>query len=465
MSFASRTSLSALCMGVMLLSPAVSGQKTRADDILTPLGIRQVKVGGEIGRRIDVTVNNNLLVLDTEKDFLSPFRKRTAKNGYIGLGKLIDATVRLAAYTKNEKVLALKKHLVETAIKTQDPDGYIGIVAAPTRMWCLWDIHEMSYLIHGLSSDYHYFREERSLEAARKVADYILQHWSNMPADWQQQMHIATHMLVTGLERSLLALYRETGEQRYRDFCVQQRALPEWDLEIVIGRRDLLKGHVYTYLVRALAQLELYRFQPDKRLLRPSHRAVHFMTDQDGMCITGAVGQCEIWTDDQDGRLDLGETCATAYQIRTLESLLRMEGDSRYGDLMERMIYNALFAAQSPDGRKIRYYTPHEGNRIYHSGDTWCCPNNYRRIIAELPAMVCYRCGAGLAVNLFTPSAATVDLDGGVSLKIRQETDYPTSGRVPTGNEADNQSSQMLDHDPVYVTSRNIVVNHSIASG
>jgi hypothetical protein len=58
-----------------------------------------------------------------------------------------------------------------------------------------------------------------------------------------------------------------------------------------------------------------------------------------------------------DGRCSLGETCATAYQFRVYDCHVRLEGDSRYGDLMERIIYNALFAAQSPDGRRIRYYT------------------------------------------------------------------------------------------------------------
>jgi len=50
-------------------------------------------VGGEIGRRIDVTVNNNLLKLDVEKDFLAPFRRQDCTRGYVSLGKLIDATV------------------------------------------------------------------------------------------------------------------------------------------------------------------------------------------------------------------------------------------------------------------------------------------------------------------------------------------------------------------------------------
>ncbi len=144
------------------------------DDTLKALDLRQVKVGGEIGRRIDVTVNNNLLALNAEKDFLPPFRAKNAREGYIGLGKLINAAVRFAAYTNNGKVLALKKHLVDEAIKMQEPDGYIGMMAAPDRMWGLWDIHEMGYIIFALTSDYHYFGEKRSLDAARKAADYIL---------------------------------------------------------------------------------------------------------------------------------------------------------------------------------------------------------------------------------------------------------------------------------------------------
>jgi hypothetical protein len=44
-----------------------------------PVPLGTVRVGGEIGRRIQVTVYGNLLLLDADKDFLPPFRKRTAK--------------------------------------------------------------------------------------------------------------------------------------------------------------------------------------------------------------------------------------------------------------------------------------------------------------------------------------------------------------------------------------------------
>jgi hypothetical protein len=63
-------------------------------------------------RRIDVTVQNNLLKLRVDEDFLKPFRERKAKDGFTGLGTLLDATVRLPAYTDDPQVLQLKRRLV-----------------------------------------------------------------------------------------------------------------------------------------------------------------------------------------------------------------------------------------------------------------------------------------------------------------------------------------------------------------
>ena len=183
-------------------------------------------------------------------------------------------------------------------------------------------------------------------------------------------------------------------------------------------------------MARCLAQIELNRMQPDVQLLRPAHRAIDFMLDHDGALITGATGQAEIWTDDQDGRGDLGETCATAYQLRVADALLRLDGQARLGDLIERTIYNALFAAQSPDGRHLRYFSPIEGPRVYFPGDTYCCPCNYRRIVSELPLMVFYRANNGLVVSLYTPAKARLQVARDVVLSVVQETDYPNSGRV-----------------------------------
>ena len=122
-------------------------------------------------------------------------------------------------------MLELKKHLVDTVIETQEPDGYIGMLAPPSRMRGLWDVHEIGYLIWGLLTDEAYHGEVRSLAAARKAADYLLAHWSSA-RELGSTTGVATHVAVTGLERTMLALHRRTGDPAYLNFVVNRRALP-----------------------------------------------------------------------------------------------------------------------------------------------------------------------------------------------------------------------------------------------
>ena len=410
-----------------------------AEDGFTPLDLRKVRVQGEIGRRIDATVKNNLLVLNADEDFLKPFLERKGiSGGYVGLGKLIDSAVLLAAHTGDSNVLARKNHLVDQIIASQEPDGYLGLFPPGQRVAGLWDVHEVQYIIWGLLQDHRYFGSAKSLEAAKKAAGYLIDNWSKIPGDWGQKTGVATHVAVTGLERTMIALHRATGDRKYLDFVIQQRALNQWDLPIVIGRRPGIEGHIYAYLARCLAQLELQDVADAGKgpavggRETCTQRALDFMTRGDGLMITGGCGQWEIWTNDQDGRGELGETCATAYQLRIYDAMLRRQGEAGgcWGDLMERTIFNALFAAQSPDGRKLRYFSPTEGPRVYHPTDTYCCPCNYRRIVAELPGFIYYRMADGIAVNLFAPSQGEFADVGGTGVTIRQETEYPSAGKI-----------------------------------
>lgn len=184
----------------------------RADDALAPLEAGAVAVGGEIGRRIDVTIDNNLLKLDVDGDFLEPFRRKSAvaksahASRYVGLGKLIDATVSFAAYRKDRRLAELRNHLIGELLRTQLPDGYLGIFREEDRVFALWDLHEMVYVIHGLVADYRDSGNKASLDAARRLADYVMarRKGSDPPR--------AVGKLDT--ERALVALSRATGDKK-----------------------------------------------------------------------------------------------------------------------------------------------------------------------------------------------------------------------------------------------------------
>ena len=72
----------------------------------------------------------------------------------------------------------------------------------------------MNYLVLGLTSDHHFFQEQKSLDAARHLMDYIIRRWTADPHG-MDNCPITVFMAVTGLEETLLSLYQETGDASY----------------------------------------------------------------------------------------------------------------------------------------------------------------------------------------------------------------------------------------------------------
>ena len=435
-------------------------------DVLTPLEPHQVEVGGEIGRRIDMTLRRNLLVLDVDRHFLAPFKAHD-NAPYVALGKLIDAAVSFAAYTGEADVASFKNHIVRETIRTQEPDGYIGTMQQANRMQENYDVHEMAYIVLGLARNYGRFGDEGSGSAAVRLANFMMKQWG------EKREGLTT----LGTDEAFLTLSRVTGDPSYLDFCAntptgrkENAALREYGTG--------LETHVYRCLARCVAQHDLYRVRPEAQLLERTRDTLNDLTSGDALVITGTCSRSEHWHTDQDGTGELGEACATAYLIRLMDSLIRLEGDLRYGDIVERSIYNALFGALSPDGRRIRYNIPFDGRRFYFdedpskahlqipSHDLYCCPGNFRRIVAELPTQVYYRSADGLAINLYTSSQATLDLEGGVSLTVRQETDYPNSGRVEiTLTPSESTTFPLRLRIPRWCSNARVAVNGALENG
>jgi hypothetical protein len=391
--------------------------------------LREIKVRGELGRRVDLAIYGNLLKIELEKQFFEHFRQKKLSGDSVGTGKLVEYAVRFAAYTRDPKVLALKNHVVDELLKTQDEDGYIGCLNKKSRLWGYWDLAETGFIILGLATDHRYFGEKRSLAAAERAAQFIIDNWKTMPEGWETA-YISGTAAAVGLCWGMEALWRETGDRKYIDFCTRERKLDTWYAPITIGRDFGIHGHSATHLYQCIVQLDL-QDRPGPALRRAADETAAFMLDGDGTLISGACGLWECWTNDQTGRPSAGETCSTAFQIRLWDLLVQCSDEplARWGDALERTMYNALFAAQSKDGRKVRYYVPLEGARIYYPSDTYCCPNNFRRIMSELPEYLFYKRGDTIFANLYSECDLETEL-AGMKLKVAERTAYPTDGKV-----------------------------------
>jgi len=404
-------------------------------DALQPITLTRADLSGEIGRRVNDLAYQNYLALELERDFIEPFLARPFTEGYhyVGVGKVIDAGSLFAAFTGDPLVAERTSQLIEDIIETRDADGYIGTFQPEPEAQQNhhnWVLHDQEYLLLGLTNNWLVSGNEQSLQYARELGDYVINTFSR---DAKPE-----EVSTAGLPEAFLVLYRCTGDARYLQFAATIRhgngsseircmSLREWKQTF-----DTPPAHVYVMLARCFAQTELYRYEGQASLLEMSrYMRRELLRPGGGLNVVGSASDGEWFSYTQNGAGAIGESCVTAYLLRWLDSLLRLEGDLRYGDIMERTIYNALFAAQEPAGRKIRYFTPMTGPRAYFEQDGFCCPGNFRRIVAELPQKVYYRYAEqGIAVNLYTTSKTTVSLEPNISVTLVQETDYPNSGLV-----------------------------------
>ena len=151
----------------------------------------------------------------------------------------------LAKHTGNKELLARKQYLVSETLKTQEADGYIGTLSEG-RLVNAWDAHEIAYIITALMADWEEFGNEAALDGAKRLADYVLANWRRLPDDWGQTW-CNVPMYVIGQCQAMLRVYQATGDRRYLDFCLDERALADFDTPIFVGRDTMIWGHTYTY--------------------------------------------------------------------------------------------------------------------------------------------------------------------------------------------------------------------------
>lgn len=145
------------------------------------------------------------------------------------------------------------------------------------------------------------------------------------------------------------------------------------------------------------------------------------------------------------------ELCAIAERVNSNRSVLAALGDPAVADDLEDVAYNALPATVAPDGKGIRYYLmlnqPHcvdkglmfanngMGHEVTgancpgpHSGFGCCRANGHYAAPRFVQSMWMKKEG-GLAVVAHGPSRVTTEI-GGAKVTLREETDYPYSGKV-----------------------------------
>jgi uncharacterized protein len=426
------------------IEPLPYAVPARLPDVADTLPPSAVHLDGWLGHRVEINAKNRLLTVDTEP-LLAGFRKKPGVHPWIGehVGKWMHAATLAWAYTGDPALREKLDRVAADLIHAQEPDGYLGTYVPEQRFGLFkgaeWDVWSHKYNLLGLLTYYQYTGNEAALTACRKMGDLLI---ATFPAK-KSILAAGTHMgmAATSVLEPIVLLYRATGDERYLQFA--RYIVKSWDepdgpriIATLLAQKQVnqtANGKAYEMLSNLVGLCELARATGDRSLLEPVLNAWQDIVDK-RLYLTGSASAGELFQADfilPNGMAShISETCVTVTWIQLNLQLLRLTGEARFGDELERSFYNHLAAAQHPNGSDWCYYTALEGRKPYDKGIN-CCHSSGPRGMA-LASQAAYLRGhdAGndvLLVSTLESSHATMQL-GGQTVTVQQQSGFPRSG-------------------------------------
>jgi len=248
------------------------------------------------------------------------------------------------------------------------------------------------------------------------------------------------------IEIGLIKLFRTTGERRWLDlatFFVDVRGYGEQysqnhqkvqDQRVAVGHAVRL-GYLFMAVADIAALTGTHEYDE-------AMRSVWDDIVGSQMYLTGGVGATGS-NEGFGGAYDLpnytayNETCSSISFLWWSQRMFQRTGDSRYLDVVELTLFNALNAGLSLSGDHYFYPNPLESRKNTARTDWFscaCCPPNLTRFFTSLPGIFYAKRGNEVFVNQFAASSTVVENVNSkgqkVNVGIRQETAFPWDGLV-----------------------------------
>lgn len=241
------------------------------------------------------------------------------------------------------------------------------------------------------------------------------------------------------VSENLFTAARVTGERRIRDLAVKYLLNEPYFDPLARGENVLPGRHAYSHVMALSSAAMAYIELGEPRYLDALANGWRFLNEQS--YATGGWGPNELLIEPGTGALysSLTDTanhfetpCGTYATMKAARYLMRFTGDARYGDGLERIMWNGLLAVKPPDSNgNSPYYSAYDpdAKKVFYPQKWPCCSGTLVQGVADYVRNVYFHAPHALYVNLFTPSRVRWRT-GGRTVTLEQRTDYPAGESV-----------------------------------
>src|SRR5690349_502924 len=235
------------------------------------------------------------------------------------------------------------------------------------------------------------------------------------------------------ISENLFIAYQRGAGERYKALGAQYLDDAYYD-PLAEGRNVLAGRHAYSYVNSLSSAMQAYFTLGSEKHLRAAKNAFDMLTAQS--FAAGGWGPDETLRAPGSGDVAASLTnthssfetpCGSYAHFKITRYLLRVTRDSRYGDSMERMMYNTILGAKPllADGKTF-YYSDYnfEGSKVYSPHRWPCCPGTMPQDAADYRINAYFRDEQGIYVNLYIPSTLNW-VQNGTQATLTQKSAYP----------------------------------------
>lgn len=452
------------CLGAtlacVLLTAICSAQG--AKDKLSPLPSGNIKLQGYFENDIQNSIDHwikGVMPYDSVTNFFYNGRKQFALGEMPG--KALRTNSLMYRYTRDPEIKDISRKVVYSLIGATRSNGSISctpVEAQPgDRDGDLW---ERKYVLLGLSQYYLDVEPEpRILQAMEAQMRSIMDQVGPAPKKGVTTLGWSANKIESSsLLEPVMRLYNLTGRTAYLDFAeyiiAEGGAAGKNIFEQVragVPMREVgvpyPKAYEMTSVWEGLA--EYYRTTGDPSVLDILTKYFNAVAEEE-ITIIGNAGADVYWpnlmgegwgnTAVEQSNPDVKrmmETCVGVTWMKYCSQYLRLTGDPRAVDYIEKYIYNGLIGAMRPDGTGFSYVNLLNGAKVTNHGWGWnfgglpvtCCNLNGPTGLAYIPYVAVMQGASGPVVNLYNAFEAKAKSPTGRDIALK------LTGEFPRGNE------------------------------